>query len=610
MDVDAEEEARADAELAATHAVDPMMDGAETGGPSSSAGTIRFQKTVSIRVRCNPADRSVIVPAGDRSWREVGWTGVGHRTPVDSALGAYCRFYYPGMVTLPNGDRVAAHKWEQWGLKQHVDGNDQGLGERYRLDGEGDHEKGKWRSECSIRQPQKSSGTPSAILKMHLEAEEYVQGEIDWIMKDPEAWRWICNHWAGSDFQGASDRNRGNRTSKPGMQRFGADGFIGKEQRMEAKTSVKPSFVEVYIEGHKGSDSDNPEVLCDEQATEKLAKYKENVIQRHGPRSLIGGRPHQTLKPYTKLAVGYAMAGGVWVMVPWSTIVFQGRKGQAKRALLAGCREPSKKLNRRKLVDFKRKLVPPNYFVSSPMTQGPPLGDAPEFRPPPNYYSTPTSQGSSCGDAQGSQPPNQIIPSGQASQPQQWMYPTQGPPFGDASQLYGEDEGGKGRDRDDIPWWHATADQGWWCLYLTTCISALLPRAEQLINEWELQFMVMGSFSLQAILFFFSGFRKRYSSRVLSAILWLAYLSANSLAVFVLGRLTLRSDGNRLALFWAPFLLLHLGGQETMTAFSMEDNALWKRHLLSLATQVPTAIYVVRKQEKSFVHRPHFKTLT
>ncbi|WVZ63262.1 hypothetical protein U9M48_012907 [Paspalum notatum var. saurae] len=67
------------------------------------------------------------------------------------------------------------------------------------------------------------------------------------------------------------------------MQRFGADGFIGKEQRMyEAKSGIKPSFVDIYIEGHKGSDPENLEVLCDEQATEKLAKYKENVIQRHG----------------------------------------------------------------------------------------------------------------------------------------------------------------------------------------------------------------------------------------------------------------------------------------------------------------------------------------
>ncbi|WVZ97776.1 hypothetical protein U9M48_043288 [Paspalum notatum var. saurae] len=130
-------------------------------------------------------------------------------------------------------------------------------------------------------------------------------------------------------------------------------------------------------------------------------------------RSLIGGRPHQTLKPYTTLAVGYPMAGGGWVMVPWSTIVFQGRKGRAKGALVAGRREPSKKLNRRKLVDFKRKPTLSQKVGSN----------VPEFRPPQpspqvpsNYFSTPTSQGSPLGDAQGSQPPpNQIIPSGQGS---------------------------------------------------------------------------------------------------------------------------------------------------------------------------------------------------
>ncbi|WVZ71460.1 hypothetical protein U9M48_020046 [Paspalum notatum var. saurae] len=293
MEADAEEEARADAELAG----DPMMDGAETGGPSSSAGTIRFRKTVSIRPR---------------------W--VGHRTPVNAALGAFCHFYYPGMVTLSNGDQVAVHKWEHWGLKQHVDGDGQGMGggtcqgtvwkgfwERYRLDGEGDYEKEKMakrvfqRAATKVVRDSFSNACIQTIVnfhkrvkninikktpevkKMHLETKELIQEEVDWIMKDPEAWRWICHHWAGSDFQGASDRNRGNRTCKPGMQRFGADGFIGKEQRMEAKSGIKPSFVDVYIEGHKGSDPENPKVLCDEQATEKLAKYKENIIQCHGP---------------------------------------------------------------------------------------------------------------------------------------------------------------------------------------------------------------------------------------------------------------------------------------------------------------------------------------
>ncbi|VAH00470.1 unnamed protein product [Triticum turgidum subsp. durum] len=43
-------------------------------------------------------------------------------------------------------------------------------------------------------------------------------------------------------------------------------------------------------------------------------------------------------------------------------------------------------------------------------------------------------------------------------------------------------------------------------------------------------------------------------------------------------------------------MLLHLGGQDTITAFSMEDCALWKRHLLNLTTQVALAIYVVGKQ--------------
>uniref|UniRef100_A0A452XKL0 DUF4220 domain-containing protein n=1 Tax=Aegilops tauschii subsp. strangulata TaxID=200361 RepID=A0A452XKL0_AEGTS len=100
-------------------------------------------------------------------------------------------------------------------------------------------------------------------------------------------------------------------------------------------------------------------------------------------------------------------------------------------------------------------------------------------------------------------------------------------------------------------------------------------------------------------LLFFAGFRKRYDSRALSVLLWLAYLSADTVALFVLGHLTcvVHDDPrHQMVLFWAPFMLLHLGGQDTITAFSMEDCALWKRHLLNLTTQVALAIYVVGKQ--------------
>lgn len=124
-----------------------------------------------------------------------------------------------------------------------------------------------------------------------------------------------------------------------------------------------------------------------------------------------------------------------------------------------------------------------------------------------------------------------------------------------------------------------------------------LPHAQQLWNQWEIQCLVLASFFLQVFLLFFSGVRKRRNSSVLSLLLWVAYLLADYVATFTLGRLTLHLDDPRhqLLLFWTPFLLLHLGGQETIAAFSTEDSLLWKRHLLSLVSQVLLAVYIVSK---------------
>ncbi|CAL4970040.1 unnamed protein product [Urochloa decumbens] len=47
--------------------------------------------------------------------------------------------------------------------------------------------------------------------------------------------------------------------------------------------------------------------------------------------------------------------------------------------------------------------------------------------------------------------------------------------------------------------------------------------------------------------------------------------------------------------FWAPFVLVHLGGQDTITAFSKQDNELWMRQHLNLVTQAAVAGYVVAK---------------
>ncbi|RLN07678.1 hypothetical protein C2845_PM11G17970 [Panicum miliaceum] len=84
---------------------------------------------------------------------------------------------------------------------------------------------------------------------------------------------------------------------------------------------------------------------------------------------------------------------------------------------------------------------------------------------------------------------------------------------------------------------------------------------------------------------------------VLRTVMWLAYLSADSVAIFVLGHLAVRESGPRhqLISLWAPFVLVHLGGQDTITAFSKQDNELWRRHLLSLVSQAAVAGYVVAK---------------
>ncbi|KAF8671844.1 hypothetical protein HU200_049841 [Digitaria exilis] len=126
---------------------------------------------------------------------------------------------------------------------------------------------------------------------------------------------------------------------------------------------------------------------------------------------------------------------------------------------------------------------------------------------------------------------------------------------------------------------------------------SLVPAFQELWNLWEIHCLILISLCLQVFLFLFAGSRRRSASPVLHTVLWLAYLSADTVAIFVLGHLAVHASqpGHQLMSFWAPFVLVHLGGQETITALSRQDNELWKRHLLSLVSQVGVAGYVVAK---------------
>ncbi|XP_048133779.1 uncharacterized protein LOC125314760 [Rhodamnia argentea] len=76
---------------------------------------------------------------------------------------------------------------------------------------------------------------------------------------------------------------------------------------------------------------------------------------------------------------------------------------------------------------------------------------------------------------------------------------------------------------------------------------------------------------------------------------------ADSVVVYGIGLIS-QNQGNlcahmaevdiSLQALWASFLLLHLGGPDTITAFSLEDNSLWGQHLLGLIFQVVATVYL------------------
>ncbi|CAN6247756.1 unnamed protein product [Urochloa humidicola] len=125
-----------------------------------------------------------------------------------------------------------------------------------------------------------------------------------------------------------------------------------------------------------------------------------------------------------------------------------------------------------------------------------------------------------------------------------------------------------------------------------------MSRVLRLWNEWEVQILVLVSFMLQVFLLIFARMRRRSISQMLRIVLWLMYLLADSTAIYTLGHMSISckpDEHHKLMAFWAPFLLVHLGGQDTITAYAMEDNQLWLRHALTFLVQALGTVYVLYK---------------
>ncbi|KAJ1270047.1 hypothetical protein BS78_06G024600 [Paspalum vaginatum] len=114
-------------------------------------------------------------------------------------------------------------------------------------------------------------------------------------------------------------------------------------------------------------------------------------------------------------------------------------------------------------------------------------------------------------------------------------------------------------------------------------------------NRWAIQILMLFSLTLHVLLLPLAGIRRRRASMLLRIPLWLAYHLSDTVGIYAIGILSLSSAPrqNRLMPFWAPFLLLHRGGPDSIGAYSFHDNQIWLRHLQIYIVKVLAATYIL-----------------
>uniref|UniRef100_A0A0D9YPS9 DUF4220 domain-containing protein n=1 Tax=Oryza glumipatula TaxID=40148 RepID=A0A0D9YPS9_9ORYZ len=132
------------------------------------------------------------------------------------------------------------------------------------------------------------------------------------------------------------------------------------------------------------------------------------------------------------------------------------------------------------------------------------------------------------------------------------------------------------------------------------------PGMVQWWEEWQLRVLALSSLFLQCFLFVSATFRRYRIPALFRTCIWLAYLGSDALAIYGLATLFNRhrkaaaggtsSNGHgrssMLEVLWAPVFLIHLGGQDSITAYNIEDNELWARHAVAMSSQAAVAVYV------------------
>ncbi|CAL4992448.1 unnamed protein product [Urochloa decumbens] len=121
--------------------------------------------------------------------------------------------------------------------------------------------------------------------------------------------------------------------------------------------------------------------------------------------------------------------------------------------------------------------------------------------------------------------------------------------------------------------------------------------AVQWWEEWQLRVLVLTSLFIQYFLFLTAALRKHRIPAWFRFLIWLAYIGSDAVAIYALAILYNRqkkqeqvplltpSRSTDLQMLWTQILLLHLGGQSGITAYNIEDNELWRRHVLTAVSQ-------------------------
>uniref|UniRef100_A0ACD5W3J8 Uncharacterized protein n=1 Tax=Avena sativa TaxID=4498 RepID=A0ACD5W3J8_AVESA len=123
---------------------------------------------------------------------------------------------------------------------------------------------------------------------------------------------------------------------------------------------------------------------------------------------------------------------------------------------------------------------------------------------------------------------------------------------------------------------------------------------------WGIHVMGVMSFLVQVTLLLLADIRRRKDWPELKVIIWSGYTLADTTAVYALGHMSVvcGSPEHHLMALWAPLLLVHLGGQDNITAYAIEDNGLWLRHLQTFVLQVLAAAAYVEYVSSIFSRPP------